>query len=592
MSAANVSAALSANKASYDAILAANTVTIGSMTIKKMPETEGVSGIFAGINNAILDGAEAVSDAGKSLTTDVGTGTSGQKIGTATDVISRFKLTGTSTIGSVVSSFESGNIAAGVSSAMGALSSLGSSFGSGPNASNTTNGGTLNIGETLGFDQNNNSSTNLTLDLTGGDSSTTKTIKGYTAPIKETIETIQAIGKDFDKIIEESFLGQIFKIKGSEILCALFCIIISMLPCSVRQVLYDAVTSIKDGLAMANSTLNSINSMTKKPVEVPLFNEKTVADNVKSLFSDKLQGTALNNVLNTPIGTETRKPTSSIDIPQDVLTIINNVVLLVSILAKGQITIPVGFVKSTSTIWSFAQAVLSIVQAMLTQVVDEFLTKVVKQVEQDLKGMMPQMCVGNLASKFINKIMEAIKALKAYLLKLLKNLLGDSSGFGLKWKTFGWYFKELQDLLAMLKALQLILKKFPDLLLQCGLSPCNESDAKEYQDIKDAIQNGLYINETNAPAKISPTDMTPKGKTLDELAGTFQSMTGNPNAYVVQGDNGFFVVMPNFLAGAPPQIINLANSNEFLQTLGSAYTINPTDAGLSVTYTYELTQYA
>jgi hypothetical protein len=589
MANAQLDAASAPYKEKWNDVLSQKNIKIGALNIE-LNTTSTNPLILA--SNAMMRGAASVSSGVGAMFAPASAGTSGQLTGSATDLISRFKLAGTSTVGSVVKNFSSGNIGAGIGGALTAVSTLGGSLGFGPNASNTTAGGTLNIGESLGFSGGAGEAAGKLMSDTAEElgkktDAASKKVKGYIAPITETLKTLEGIGEEFDKIIKDTFLGQIFKIKGSEILCALFCIIISLLPCAVRQRLYDAVVAIKQGLALANSAIDSINNMTRQPVEVPLFNEKTIADNVQALFSDKLKGKASNKALNVPRGTETRKPIQTLEVPQDVLSILNNIVLVLSILAKGQITLPVG---TTGVMWSFAQAVLAIVQMIVVQVVDEFLTKVVKDVEASLKKMIPQMCVGNLAAKFINRIIEAVKALKGFLLECLKMLLGDFNGFGLKWKTFGWYFKELQELLAMLKALQMILKKFPDLVLQCGISPCNDLPSKELQEIQDSIRNGLTINETNMPANILPKDMTPQGKTLDELADTFKSMTGNPDSYAVQAENGFYVIMPDMFQDAPVQIRNLINSPEFLNTLGGAYTlyVDPNSSGINVVYTYEL----
>jgi hypothetical protein len=414
-----------------------------------------------------------------------------------------------------------------------------------------------------------------------------KEVKQYIAPVTETIEAIYKIGDEFDKIIKDTFLGQMFNIKGSEILCALFCIIISLLPCSTRQELYDALVAIRQGIKTANATIDAISNMTKTPVEVPLFNEKSIADNIKNLFPAKFQGTNLNKALGTSSDSTTKKPAIPLTLPPDVLSIVNNVVMVLSILAKGQITIPVGF---NGTIWTFAQAVLAIIQAMVIQAVDEFLTKIVKDIEKSLKKMMPQICIGNMASKFINRIINALKSIKAFLLAQIKMMLGDMNGFGIKWKTFGWYFKEIQELLAMLKALQLILKKFPELALSCGISPCNQNPSPEIQDITDAINNGQIINETNEPANILPLDQTPQGKTLDDLVSTFQTMTNNPNTCVLQTQDGFCVMMPDMFKDAPSQIRDIALSPEFLASLGSAYTVfaNQNVPGINIVYTYKI----
>jgi hypothetical protein len=419
----------------------------------------------------------------------------------------------------------------------------------------------------------------------------TKKIEGFVAPVADSLAAIKKMGDDFDELIRETFLGQIFKIKGSEILCALFCVIISLLDCKTRQDLYEATVAIKNGIAGANRSLSQINELTKSPVEVPLFNNKTIADNVESLFpnlqKNPLTKGKIQKVANAPKDSYTKTPGFTIEAPPDVQKTIEMITLLLSVLVNGQLNVPVGF---SGSLWNFSQAVLGIIEQMVTQIVDEFLTKVVSKIEKKLKSMIPQMCVGNLAVKFINRIMNAIYTLKRYLLDQLKILLGESEQFKLKYKRFEWHFKELQELLAILQALSLLLKKFPELVLMCGISPCNNLPQPELDEIRDNIRANMNLNETNIPAKLVSDIPLPQGKTLDELADTLKSVTGQPNAYgIVNPNGGFHVIMPDMFKDAPQAIQNIVNSSEFLNTLGSAYTVyQQPDQGISVVYTYEL----
>lgn len=470
------------------------------------------------------------------------------------------------------------------------LKTLGGNVFSGNNTVDPANN--FNIGGALGLDQGLGNGVGQTVQdaatkIGNAVDVASKEIESYLGPVNETLETIANIGTEFDNIIKDTFLGQIFGIKGPEILCALFCIIISMLPCDTRQQLYEATVAIRQGIQTANATIGAITNATKTPVEVPLFNNKSISDNIQSLFSAKLQGTNLNKALGVTDKPTTKTAAVPLQLSPDVLSIVNNIVMVLSILAKGQITIPV---EINGDIWTFAKAVLAIIQAMVCQMVDEFLTKVIKDIEKSLKKMMPQICIGNMASIFINRIISAINTIKLFLLSMLRQLFGDFNGFGLKWKTFGWYFKEIQELLAMLEALQLILKKFPDLALQCGISPCNNNPSPDVWDIQQAIQNGALINETNEPANVLPYDQTPQGQTLDELASTFQDMTKNPNTCVIQTQDGFCVMMPDMFKDAPSQIKQLALSPEFLSSLGSAYTVFASQdiPGINVVYTYKL----
>lgn len=548
----------------YQKIANGTPVSVNSLYVGRSTDLGTTENTIVDIINAPADVIASTLKTADYAFRDTTGGTSGQ--------------TGTSAIGQIftaqVGKFQVGESVNNFISS----SVVGSLFNSaGSVASETINIGSTAVGSALGATAST---------AAAAASTATKAIEGYVAPITDTINTLNNIGAEFDKIIKDTFLGQVFKIKGSEILCALFCLIISMLSCSTRQSLYEAIVAIKQGIATINSSIDSINNLTRNPVEVPLFDEKTIAESVKGLFGDKLQGKALDKALNIPGNTSSKKPISSLTIPPDIEQTINNLVLILSILAKGQITIPVGI---TGDIWAFAQAALAIIQQMLIQMLDEFMTKVIKKVETELKKMMPQLCVGNLAAMFINRIISAVNALKAYILSQLSALLGDFNGFGLKWKTFGWYFKEIQELLALLKALQMIIKKFPDLALLCGISPCDEVPSKSTQDIIDAIAAGQFIEETNEPARVLPASLAPQGKTLDDLADIFSEMTGK-NACVMETSTGFCVMLPEMFADAPKMITDLVASPEFLTALGGAYTVftNPTVPGINIVYTYEL----
>lgn len=411
-----------------------------------------------------------------------------------------------------------------------------------------------------------------------------KRASNYIAPVTETIDKINKIGSEFNKIIKDTFLGQVFKIKGTEILCAMFCLVISMLSCDQRDSLAKAVLDAKTAIKSVNATIDGVKAMSLNagngPVEVPLFNKKTIADNVRGMFSTDQQRTNFpDKMLNIPKNTRTVAPVVTVTLPSNVSSTVARLIQILSMMANGKITVPTGL---TGNIWDIAQAALHVLQTQAVQMADEFLTKVVKDVEKLLKGIMPQICVGNLASMFINKITDAVKQLKLYLLKQIKALFGESKGFSVKWTTFAWHLKGIQDLLAMLKALALVLKHFPDLALQCGVQPCTQPlPGSELKEIQDAVRNGMMAKETNEPASIAPADETPQGKTLDELASVF-------GGSVIPTTDGFNVVMPQMYQDTPQQIRDLLLSPEFLVELGGAYTVYaPADLSfVNIVYTY------
>lgn len=526
----------------------------------------------------------AIKDASLTLTTG---------LSSAISAVTSTASNTTDSISSMLKSFDSSGTGQGLSNTV-------SSFGANlfNNSSNTADGGTFNIGKSLGLDGGlgnalGSNTSDLAKSIGSATASVSKSVTSFIAPINDVASSLQNIGKEFDKIIKDTFLGQIFNIKGSEILCTLFCIIVSMLSCSDRQALYDTIVQIRQGIKNANAVIQNINDMTKSPVEVPLFNDKTISDNIKSLFGSQLQGKDLDKFLNiNPDGsTKTKSITpSTFEIPPSVLSTIQIIVKVLSVLAKGQITVPVGL-SGSGGIWDFAKTVLMIIQSVIIQMVDEFLTNYINKLEKMLKDMMPQICIGNLASAFINKIINATKSVKDFLLSQVRALLKGQDGFGIKWKKFGWYFKEIQELLAMLKALELILKNFADLALACGVSPCTEGDQATTQEIKNAINNGELIDQTNEPATILVNDLPLFNKQtpdLDRIVPLFKDMTSNPNTCLSQTDGGFCVVMPDMFKDAPTQIKNLTSSPEFLTYLGDAYSVYNTDNKITVVYTYSL----
>lgn len=459
-----------------------------------------------------------------------------------------------------------------------------------------------------------------------------KEITNFVAPVKEVVDTLYGIGKEFDRIIQDTFLGQIFGLRGPEILCIIFCIIVSMLSCSSRQHLYELIVQIRQGIRNANMAIKSINNITRNPVEVPLFNSKSITDNISDLFGSRIGGKNLKDFLNIPDGTSTRtKVTPPVfEIPPSVVEIIQTITTILSVLAKGQITVPVGL-SGVGGVWDFADAVLGIIREYLIQLLDQFITEYINKLEKMLKKMMPQICIGNLATVFINKIIRAIKAIKDFLMEQLRGMIGDMHGFGIKWKTFGWYFKEIQELLAILNALGLILKNFPDLALACGVQPCNgklaaDSDLirsdildlineidnapitssvetvdpvnKTIEDIIKAVANDEEVKETNTPASLYPIDSfdPPKDKvdnpTLDKVTEVFKDVVGNDDVYVYPnpegGTNSFNVVLPDMFKDAPLQIRQLTESPEFLATLGNAYTVYSAPESITIVYTYRL----
>jgi hypothetical protein len=339
---------------------------------------------------------------------------------------------------------------------------------------------------------------------------------------------------------------------------------------------------IRSGIKAANDTISEVNRVSQQPIELPVSAKGSVAQNVASLFGGG--GKELKDWKDSfTAGKEAPKvSTSQMQVPDDVKSIIKNIVLVLTLISKGQISLPVGI---SANIWSLTQAVMYVIRMMMIQMVDEFLTKVVGKVEAMLKKIVPMNCIGNIAANFINKIMQAIRDLKNYLMELLKGLFGDSATFAIKWKKFGWYFKSIGDLLAMLKALQLILAKFPDLVIACGITPCDLNDPR-LDEVRLAINNGNPIPLTNIPADVKATDMIPEFTNLDDIARNFAGIINVDPGTVFIDNQTIKVTMPDAFKGAPKMIRDLVDTPEFLSELGNPYTVYKDNGNPNITIVY------
>ena len=451
------------------------------------------------------------------------------------------------------------------------------------NLSNNFSGVTSNISDSIssGIDSVGSAVSGAMSEVGSRVGEVSNVISGYISPVLDSLEAINNIGKKFDECIKDTFLVQTFKLKGSEILCMAFCIVVSFLPCDVRKRMYQALVDIRAGLQGANSAINEFNRVTQDPVEMPISSKGSIAQNVASLFGDNTKALKdWQDSFTAGRKTNTVNP-NALKVPDSVKTIVSNIIMVLSILSKGQITLPVGI---NGNLWSLMQVVMNVVKMMMMQMVDEFLTKIVSKIETMLRKMVPQNCVGNLAAAFINKIIAAIKDLKNYLLEILKGLFGESEAFSIKWKKFGWYFKEIGELLAFLKALQLILSKFPDLIMACGITPC-EDDPRS-QAIRDALNSGKPIPMTNIPANIKPLAQTPIFDNLDDLSKNFAGMINIDPGTVFIDKNAIHVSIPQPYQGAPALIQKFIEEPEFLTALGENYTVYKDSGSTDMTIVY------
>ena len=423
-----------------------------------------------------------------------------------------------------------------------------------------------------------------------------KTVSGFIAPVVDSMLTIQKIGAQFDDIVKNSFLGRVLKLKGSEIMCMLFCIIISMLPCKTRQELYEAVISLKNSTTLANATLGQINSLTQQSASsIPLLDKTTLNQGIAKLFSKSGTENPAANLksFDTIIGqgikasiTNQNSSTSLIKLPPSVQETISIMTAVISVLAKGKISIPS---RIDGDLWDISKAIMMVIQLVVMQAADQFMSKYVNKLRLMLAKMVPSICVGNVASTILNKFMTAINDLKKWLLKELKKLFGVTSAFHLQYTTYQWNNGNLLDLLALLKGLSLVLANFSNLLLTCGIQPCPTSVDPKLQSM---INNGYQIPVTNEPVVYTSSPYVAPVQTppLQQVAQQFASAAGITPDKVFASDTNISIVYNNPFPNAPAGIQNLINNPETFNALGSSYTVHNAGAGnsgVTIVYTFQ-----
>lgn len=491
--------------------------------------------------------------------------------------------------------------------------------------------------------------------ISSGVSSVTSTINEYSAPLKKTLAFTSDIMKDFDEWIKTTFLGQLFGIKGSEIMCTIFCIIISFLPCSAKKKLYDILISIKSAEAALKQGVSLGVDLTTV-YNGDIVGPNSIADATQKLFgnskqtgypltpADKVLGImgtpaqpGRNDIPSTPEYTK-----ASLQAPKEVKEIVDTITKTIKTITKLRITIPVGI---NGDLWDLAQAVLYAIQGLVLQMATELLNKLINPIEAWIKGIVPDNCVSNMAAIFFNKIIKAIRDFKQWILDQLKEFFGASNGFSLKWKTFGLNINFLLELLQMLAGLSLALGHFSDLLIACGISPCNETPdtdvfspetwkptgnpAVDYptksvfsqvfgtpesqnnlsntssspvnskyadvlnqiqtKNVVDALRSGSDIPLTNIPSSRQPLDAIPTKAPdqIDAIAKSLSKIINIPMENIIVTPQELKFIQPGF-QNAPKKIAKLIADGVIENNLGSNWTtfVSPDNKNVDVVYTF------
>lgn len=288
-------------------------------------------------------------------------------------------------------------------------------------------------------------------------------IVDYMVPSTLALDSFDEMGKGIDELIEESFSLQAFNLKGTEVTCAVFCVLISFLSCSERNRLYENIRAIEAqtlGLAKASEAITE----TAYIAATSYAMLGDVLNGTSELFSLKNKNKESSTGVGGAIAT-------AIAVPSAISATIDMLNQAISLINGAKITVPVDL---NGSLWDYAQNALFLLQGMAVQIADQALSKVISPVEESIKEMQPINCIGNMASTFFNKILDALTLFKQWMLRLIADIFAESKAFNIQFKTCNAHLKYLLEISAFLEALNLLVGRFGDLAIACGVTPCSD----------------------------------------------------------------------------------------------------------------------
>lgn len=420
--------------------------------------------------------------------------------------------------------------------------------------------------------------------ITNAATATKNVISKYSAPLTKVTSVLGDMMKEFDDWVSTTFIGQIFGIKGSEIVCTVFCIVVSFLSCKTRSKLYSIAMAVKaseaalkQGQQLGIDLTTTYNSDIVGPSSIASATSKLFGNKINTnealLPKDKVL-----NIMGAPSQTgKTNIPStpnwnrSALQAPSEVRNTIEAITKVIKTITKMKVTIPVGI---NGDIWNLAQAILFALQGVVIQMATELLNNIFKPVEDAIKKIVPDNCLSNLASIFFNKIIDTIKRFKQWLLDQIREFFSASKGFSLKWKTFGLNVNFLLELLGLLNGLSIVLAHWADILIACGLTPCEqEPDGDVFSpDIwKPTGESGTTYPPKSALKSSDPSVKyggTPSG--VDKIGNIMSNSLDKSNSKpgVNSNNNGLDILSTKFA-----DIINQTNRKNVMDALRSGVDI-------------------
>lgn len=414
----------------------------------------------------------------------------------------------------------------------------------------------------------------------------TKTVSAYTAPTRLALDAFSNCGKDIDKSLKGSFLLQTLNIKGTDILCAAFCYVISMLPCSERQAIYDmlknaskAAQSINVATSAANQTINTIGAS--------MASVDAIAKSASNLFAGnatKLDAGRANDA----IATIAAAPAS----------IMKNINLITNMLKLGSQYKMIMPNTAGHCIWDLSGNVLFALQGMAVQAADEALSKITNPIEEKIKGLIPSICFGTMAVRLQQAIIQKIREFKAWLISQVSDLFVASSDFNKNFKSKVDQSALSLELLAFSITLNQITSNFFSIAKGCGVAPCNDNGGTLSDWYSDDIGNLESISNED-PLDVIKTKpryinrlYTPRpsitGTGLEELAAAMApslALGKDPKIQVTPDE--VLAVYSIADTTLPSKIVDIISNGGLDSILDNNYSIYVDDADVKVVYRFD-----
>jgi len=394
-----------------------------------------------------------------------------------------------------------------------------------------------------------------------------RNIADYMVPSSLALDTFDELGKQIDELIEESFSMQAFALKGTDITCAIFCVLMSFLSCSERNQLYENIEAIKAqslGLAKASEAITEAAYI----VNTTIATLGDAINGTNDLFSlgkkDKDTGTGAGGMAATLMAVPSALE-ATVDMFKKSIELIN----------KAKVTMPVDI---NGSLWDYAQNALFLLQSMAVNIADEALSKITNPVEEKIKQMQPINCVGNLAAVFFNKLLDSVKLFKQWILKLIADIFAESKAFNIQFKTFNVHLKYLLEISAFLEALHLVLSRFGDLAIACGVTPCTK-------DSSSPQRQGIPMIVSTGPSKIISGDLAITADTLDDLAEKLSPILNKSIADIIVTPEEIKTI--NRINNLPRKLANSIDS--VAKELGSDYQIYLNNNNATIVHSFKRT---